>query len=98
MIPISTAENLIDNANWRRRTQLGIAVLGIDGQVAFDFLQMPSECSEFGSLLFIAHIYVCLEGCLVSEQFVVVGFIRADGDVDGGIKIHPGKVTFIVVV
>jgi len=36
---------LIDHAHWRRRTQLWVAILRIDGEIVFDFLKVLAELS-----------------------------------------------------
>ncbi len=76
----------------------GIAVLRIDGQIIFYLLKMLAKEREFGGFLVVTQVYVRLEGRFVAEEFVVVGFVGADGDVERGIQIHPRHVAFVVVV
>ena len=51
-----------------------------------------------GRLLIVANGNVSLERGLVAEEFVVIGLVRADGDVERRVQIHPGQVASVVVV
>jgi hypothetical protein len=59
---------------------------------------LAEEVQLLGFLLVIAHVHIGLEGGLVAEQLVVIGFVGADGDVDRRIQVHPGEVRSQVVV
>ena len=64
---IPGAQDLVDDANRSGRTKLRIAILGIDGQVVLDLLQMLRESREFGALLVISQVHKCFERGLVTE-------------------------------
>ena len=46
----------------------------------------------------VSQCYVSFESSFVTEQFVFVGFVWANGDVDWRVEIHPGDVALVVVV
>ena len=95
---IPRTDDLVHNSNRRSRTQLGVPVLRIDGQIVFDLLQMLGENRELGRLLIIAQVYVRFESRLVAEQFVIVSFVRTNRDIQRRIEVHPRHVAFVIVV
>ena len=67
-------------------------------QVVLDFLQVRGDDLELVGLGFVADGDVGFEPGLVAEQLVVVGLVRADGDVERRVEIHPGDIAGVVVV
>src|SRR4029077_21118725 len=98
MRAVAGTDDFIHYADWCCSTQLGIAILLVDGQVVFDLLQMLGERREFRSLRVVAKAHVSLERSLVAEDFVVVRLVGADGYVQSSIQIHPRQVAVVVVV
>jgi hypothetical protein len=80
------------------RAHLRVAVLGVERQVVFQFLHVLAEEVQLRGFPGVAHVHIGLEGGLVAEQLVVIGFVGADGDVDRGVQVHPGEVGRQVVV
>ena len=97
-VSFARAEDFVDDANRRRRAQLWIAILRIDRQIVFQFLQVLTELRQLRRLSIVAQSHVGFERCLVTEQFIFVCLVRPDGDVDRRIEIHPGDVTVVIVV
>src|SRR5437868_14490822 len=59
---------------------------------------MWREGGELGALLIVSETYVGLERCLVAEEFIVVGLVGADGDIERRIEIHPSEIAFVIIV
>ena len=56
------------------------------------------ESRQLGAFFFVAKIDVGLERCFVSEEFVVISFVRAEGDVERRIEVHPRHVAVVVII
>jgi hypothetical protein len=95
---IAGGQNLIDHSNRRERSQLGIAVLGVQRQVVLNLLKMIREHLQLGRLLLIAQRHISFKRGLVSEQVVVVCLVGPDGHVDGRVELHPRHVARVIVV
>ena len=54
--------------------------------------------AELGALFFIANVDVGLKRRFVTEQFIVVGLVRADGDIERRVQVHPVHVALVVIV
>ena len=98
MSAVAGRENFINHTNGRLAAELGIAILGIDGQIVLHFLQMIAEELQLGGLGVVAKIHISFESGFVAENFIVVRFVGADGDVDGRIQIHPRQIALVIIV
>src|SRR5581483_12445723 len=67
MIAVSGGEDLVHHADRRGRSQSGIAILWVNGQVILDLLQVLGEGRKLGRFLLVADVYVSLVGGFVSE-------------------------------
>ncbi len=50
------------------------------------------------SLALVLQAEIGFERCLVAKQFVIICFIRTDGQINRRVQVHPGDVTFVVVI
>ncbi len=98
VIAVAGRDHLIHHANRREPSDLRIAILRVDRQVVLDFLHVIAEELQLRRLHVVADIDIGFVSRLVSEQFVVVGFVRPDRDVDRRVEIHPRYVAFVVIV
>ena len=62
------------------------------------FLQVRGHGLELVSLRLVADGDVGFEPGLVAEQLVVVSLVRADGDIERRVQVHPGNIARVVVV
>ena len=98
MIAVAGGEDFVDDADGGLGSDLRIAIGGIDGEVVFDPLQVGAEGFQLVGFGVVPEVDVGFEGGFIAEDFVVVGFVGTDSDVDGSVEIHPGEIAGVVVV
>ena len=76
----------------------GLLILRVDRQIVLYFLHMIAEEFQFGRFGIVANVDVRFEGRFIAKQLVVIGFIRAERDVDGRIQIHPCHIAAVIIV
>ena len=98
VIAIARGYHFVHHTDRRESTQFRISILRVDRQVVFDFLHVIAEEFQLRGFGIVADVDVGFEGGFVAEDLVVISFVGAEGDVDGGVEIHPGDVAAVVVV
>ncbi len=98
VIAVSGADHFVYDADGGLGADLGIAILCVERQVVLDLLKVLGERSQLGAFRVVTDIDVRFIRGLIAKQFVVVGLVRTNGDVERGVKVHPRDVAFVIVI
>ena len=75
-VGVAGREDDVDDADWRERTQLWVAKLGIDREVVLEVLQIRAESLELCRLIVVADRDERLECGFVVEPLVLARMLR----------------------